>query len=311
MTTNSIDRILYVDESGTPGGDPNQHWLVLAGVEVPTCQISTVEQFYDQVCQNFLPVAVTGDGNLDLKGWQLFRETPTTGPRWLKELPFDERIEFGRQLLSIPYSQLGVRFYVSAIDTRQFPDSSRWGFWPASVEDLLGQWCKTYLFALSEMIGDFAFHLDRDLSSGVDELRMRPREERTIENGRLLIDEHSILKPRLQELEIVLRKKREYSLNGRKLFDWSVLDGNVHQPWEFGDSKVHKPLELADILAAIVRLKHTKSSLPPDLDRVYFQSRLMFQCTRSHFYPCEHVDMKDIMHWAGTRFDGPAESAMC
>lgn len=289
-----MDRNLYVDESGTVGGDPNQPWLVLAGVEIPASQVDSVEEFYREGCHNLLPVHIAGDVDLDLKGSQLLKRHPPK-PEWLNEVPFEKRIELARQLLSIPYSQPGVQFYVSAIDTREFPDSPSLGIWPAFVEELLDRTCRTYLFALTEMVGDFAFHLDQDISSGIDELILRPRAERTIENGQLLIDENSILKPRLQELERCLRQKREYSRQGTKLFDWRVLDGNVVEPWRFCDSRQHKPLQIADILAAIVRLKHTESSLPQELDRVYFQARLCFQSTRSHFYPCENVNINDLM----------------
>lgn len=314
MNTAPIDRLLYVDESGTIGGDPTQPWLVLAGVEVPTCQMDSLKQFYRDACQSFLPADVADDKGLDLKGSQLLRERPSgqgkQPPRWLIDMPFQRRIEFARQLLSAPYSHPGVQFYVSAIDTRRFPDSSMWGTWPAFVKELLEESCKTYLFALTEMIGDFAFHLNRELSSGVEELMYRPYDERRIEDGQVIIDENSTLKPKLQELEKTLRREREKSVNGIKLFKWRALDFSVVDPWCFCDSKEEKLLQFADVLAAIVKLKHTQPSLLPGLDRVYFQARLCFQGgSRSHFYPRENVNSREAMHWAGYSFTGLGGSA--
>ena len=284
-----MDRILYVDEAGTPGGDPRQPWLVLAGVEVPSNMITAVELYYDQIRRRYLPAESADDSDVEPKGSDLFyhpgqRRSPKSA---IDNLPIEIRFEFGRELLAMGHMIPNARYYVSAINTQSSPLPSSLEFGPASVSLKLDKTFRTYLYALWEMVRDFAFRLDRDLSSGIDALMLRPRDRRFIEKGRLIIDE-SGLNGRIKELETELRRDRDYSVNGTHLFKWRALDSNVDEPWKFVNSKNSKLVQIADILAGIVKLKHTCPSLPTELDRVYFESRLLFQ-HQSHFYPSENT----------------------
>lgn len=230
MTHTLADRVLFVDESGTDGCS-ERNWLVFGAVDVAEEQIKNVERVYRAVCRSHLPYNIANKPELDLKGAKVFR--PKRGST-LFGLPFAERLAFGRELLAAGIVELGMRFYVSAVDRRMFPTSeeARSRSWPKHVGELAFR--SPYLFALCELVETFAFWLDQDMSSGIDELILRARAERRIGRGKIVIDQ-GMEKP-IRKLEFELRRERPYSHNDRKLFEWQLLENYVGK-FQFEESK--------------------------------------------------------------------------
>ena len=278
---------LHLDESGVPSSnDPCQKWLVIGGITFPSSCRDEVLAYINRCYQKHLPDEYLTN-KIEIKGRKLLHPNQNREPCGFG---FQRRINLARELLAVDMYQPDVKNFVAAADTRAFPvtEFGDWE-WARILKDLTVT--RPYSFVLSELIGDFAFSLDRYLSSGIEELTIRPYDQRQIDMGRVFLDRNTHLERQVHRLSEELVRGRSFTSTWQNPPDmamYRLLDENVSNRIELVDSKESKLIQLADILCALVRIKQNSQILPDKLEELYWEARLSFQ-TSSRFYPYEQL----------------------
>lgn len=273
-----VERVLFVDESGVPIGDPKQPWFALVGVDVAAADVPALNGHVRDVCRAHLGVIADSPG-FELKGGKLLNPDPKRGKH---NLSLDGRVALARDLLDLPSFGHGTRLHASAVDTR---------LWPLRRPPACFDWamhCKDRalgrpdFFLVLELIGDFCLGLDHDGSSGIEELAFGQRDG-VVDRGRVIVDERGRGARFLDSLVRELRVQRpsQFECVTVRLADERLEGDPVPQ-----DSRSHEAIWIADVLAALVRLRHQNDELPDPLARLYDRMRFAFQ-GRGRFFPRE------------------------
>ncbi len=276
---------LFLDESGVPSAnDPKQRWFVLAGVNVPAEQVGRIERFLTRSIEEFLGVRGL-KVPVELKGTKLLSQRREKTPLGLS---FADRINLVRELLAVHWFFPGISYFVSAVDTESFHIQGTLDWqWAQELRELTA--ANPYLFALAELIGDYAFHLDRHMSSGIAELIVMQRSERHIDFGKIYLDRTCRLDSDIRALSEALVRKRDNSEQwgqSPESIQWKLLDDNVEERIRLVDSRDSVLIQLADLLAALIRIKQNGRCLTEELEQLYWEVRLVFQSS-SRFWPKE------------------------
>lgn len=276
---------LFIDESGLPhAGDPSQGWFVLAGVCVPEKSLPVANEYFHTVVAKYLTPEQVNCGSFELKGKSLLKPNPSRRPFGLS---LGDRVEMCRELLAIDIVISGAALFVYAVNTTQ-PEVEELEVrydWSAYLPN---EHRDTFLLpTLCDLIAHFAFFLDRDASSGFDFDLAGVGGERWVDRGVVYIDPTTYLSKKLTEFEECLRVHRSttLALGGQRLpIPFQLLQDNIKRPFEFRDSQSTPMIQIADILAALVRIRLMYQDLSPALEQLYCEANLSFQ-TRSRFLP--------------------------